>query len=80
MSSLALRNISKIYPNNNCVVKNFNLEITAITVAIGCPETLAMVRHLGSFGMSCHNLSQALAILTSSDTELYPRTSGRNPA
>lgn len=27
MSSLALRNISKIYPNNNCVVKNFNLEI-----------------------------------------------------
>ncbi|ELV25689.1 primosomal I domain protein, partial [Escherichia coli 09BKT078844] len=43
---------------------------TAITVAIGCPETLAMVRHLGSFGMSCHNLSQALAILTSSDTEL----------
>lgn len=27
MSSLALRNILKIYPNNNCVVKNFNLEI-----------------------------------------------------
>ena len=27
MSSLALRNISKIYHNNNCVVKNFNLEI-----------------------------------------------------
>ena len=27
MSSLALRNITKIYPNNNCVVKNFNLEI-----------------------------------------------------
>ena len=27
MSSLALRNVSKIYPNNNQVVKNFNLEI-----------------------------------------------------
>lgn len=27
MSSLALRNVSKIYPHNNCVVKDFNLEI-----------------------------------------------------
>lgn len=27
MSSLALRNVSKMYPNNNQVVKNFNLEI-----------------------------------------------------
>ncbi|WP_374011421.1 hypothetical protein, partial [Escherichia coli] len=50
---------------------------TAITVAIGCPDTLAIVRHLGSFGMSCHNLSQALAILTSSDTEsFYSRVAG----
>ena len=32
MSSLALRNISKIYPNNNCVVKNFNLEIQDLSL------------------------------------------------
>ncbi|EAA5571183.1 hypothetical protein DS043_05175 [Escherichia coli] len=53
---------------------------TAITVAIGCPDTLEIVRHLGSFGMSCHNLSQALAILTSSETEsFYSRIAGSDP-
>lgn len=35
---------------------------TAITVAIGCPDTLAIVRHLGSLGMSCHNRSHVLVI------------------
>ncbi|EGD4711812.1 hypothetical protein DU443_12890 [Escherichia coli] len=53
---------------------------TAITVAIGCPDNLEIVRHLGSFGMSCHNLSQALAILTSFDTEsFYSQIAGSDP-
>ncbi|KAA2127373.1 hypothetical protein EA236_25280 [Escherichia coli] len=58
----------------------FRDALTRRWISIGCPDTLAIVRHLGSFGMSCHNLSQALAILTSSDTEsFYSQIAGSDP-
>ena len=53
MSSLALRNVSKIYPNNNQVVKNFNLEIQDREFIIfvgpsGCGKTTTL-RLIGGF-------------------------------